>query len=55
MNDHEKSAVDDDRKQITDYMKRHHLEEALNEIINELVKERPEDPFLDLSQSIEAR
>jgi hypothetical protein len=28
MNDHERSAVDDDRKQILDYMKTHHLEEV---------------------------
>jgi len=50
MNDHEKASVEEDRREILDYMKNHRLEEVMNEIINDLVKDRPDDPFLDLSQ-----
>ena len=55
MNDHEKAAIENDRKQISDYMKMHHLEEVMNDVLNELVKDRPEDPFLDLAAMVESK
>jgi enolase len=55
MNEHEQASVEEDRRAILEYMKVHRLEEVLNEIVNDLVKDRPDDPFLDLAQTIEVR
>ncbi|GMH66488.1 hypothetical protein TrST_g3017 [Triparma strigata] len=55
MNQLESAAVQDDKRDILEYMKKFRLEEVLNDLINELVRERPEDPFVDLAQTIEAK
>ena len=49
------SDLQEERKQIESYMKDNNLEDMLNDCINELVRERPEDPFLDLSQTFESK
>jgi hypothetical protein len=55
MNASEKTSVEEDRREIVEYMTTHRLEENMNELLNELVKDRPDDPYLDLSQAIELK
>jgi len=46
-------AVATERQQVESYLQQHDLEAKLNEIINEVVKEKPENPFLDMAQRLE--
>lgn len=38
-----------ERKLVEDYLKTNDLEDVLNNVVNELVMERPADPYLSLS------
>ena len=45
----ETAAANDERTIIEDYMKEHRLEVSLNDAVNAVVKDRPSDPFVELS------
>jgi len=49
------NSLEAERREITSYMKSHNLESSLNDVVNELVKERPADPYSDLSQTLRDR
>ena len=38
-----------ERRLVEDYLENHQIEEIMNTILNELVMERPSDPYLQLS------
>lgn len=42
-------AVDNEREEIENYVALHGLEPNLNGVVNEVVKERPEDPYANMS------
>jgi hypothetical protein len=46
------AAVDNEREQIEQYMAIHGLEPHLNNVVNDLVKERPEDPFASMAAQL---
>uniref|UniRef100_A0A7S2FW23 phosphopyruvate hydratase n=1 Tax=Florenciella parvula TaxID=236787 RepID=A0A7S2FW23_9STRA len=47
------AAVDTEREEIEQYMTTHALEMHLNQIVNDVVKEQPEDPFVQMSTSLQ--
>jgi hypothetical protein len=45
-------AVENEREEIEQYMAVHGLEPQLNNVVNEVVKERPEDPFAAMAAQL---
>jgi enolase len=45
-------AVENEREEIEQYMAVHGLEPQLNSVVNEIVRDRPEDPFATMAQSL---
>ena len=48
----EDEELNNERHVIEDYIKQHELEDVLNGLINQLVVERPLDPYMSLRESV---
>lgn len=48
----DEEEVVSERRLVEDYLKANDLEDALNSIVNDLVMERPADPYLSLSKCL---
>eukprot|EP00937_MAST-01D_sp_MAST-1D-sp2_P002164 g2164.t1 len=44
-----------ERKEVEDYLKQHSLEDAINEVINSIVKDKPVDPYVVLADMLKQR
>ena len=52
MDDRSSKAVDNEREEIEQYMAVHGLEPHLNTVVNDTVKDRPEDPFAFMAEAL---
>jgi len=50
----EAAAIASERMEVEEYLKQHSLENVMNEIVNFIVRERPEDPFTVLADELRA-
>ncbi|KAJ1463168.1 enolase C-terminal domain-like protein [Pelagophyceae sp. CCMP2097] len=48
----ETAALSSERAVIEQYLEEHGLETALNDVVNEVVKTRPEDPYIHMAEKI---
>lgn len=44
-----------DRQIIEDYLKEHNIEGVLDEVINNIIERRPQNPYVELSKLLETK